>query len=63
MTSSSLGRAREQSKQIKCLSNLRQIGMAFILYANDNSYALPSRVTTAVPETTNQCSLRWLWRW
>ena len=29
------------------LSNLRQIGSAFTLYANDNSYMLPSRVTTA----------------
>ena len=23
----------------------------------------PSRVTTAVPVTTNQCSARWAWRW
>jgi prepilin-type N-terminal cleavage/methylation domain-containing protein/prepilin-type processing-associated H-X9-DG protein len=29
------------------LSNMHQIGEAFILYANDNSYALPSRVTTS----------------
>jgi prepilin-type N-terminal cleavage/methylation domain-containing protein/prepilin-type processing-associated H-X9-DG protein len=29
------------------LSNMRQIGAAFTLYANDNSYMLPSRVTTA----------------
>jgi len=28
------------------LSNMRQVGAAFILYANDNSYALPGRVTT-----------------
>ena len=27
------------------LSNMRQIGVAFILYANDNSYMLPSRAT------------------
>jgi len=27
------------------LSNMRQIGMAFSLYANDNSYMLPSRVS------------------
>jgi prepilin-type N-terminal cleavage/methylation domain-containing protein/prepilin-type processing-associated H-X9-DG protein len=27
------------------LSNMRQIGTAFILYANDNSYNLPSRIT------------------
>jgi prepilin-type N-terminal cleavage/methylation domain-containing protein/prepilin-type processing-associated H-X9-DG protein len=29
------------------LNNMHQIGAAFILYANDNSYMLPSRVTTA----------------
>jgi prepilin-type N-terminal cleavage/methylation domain-containing protein/prepilin-type processing-associated H-X9-DG protein len=29
------------------LSNMHQIGEAFNLYTNDNSYALPSRVTTA----------------
>jgi prepilin-type processing-associated H-X9-DG protein len=37
----SLGRAREQAKQIKCLSNIRQIGMAFIMYENDNKMHLP----------------------
>lgn len=28
------------------LSNMRQIGTAFMLYANDNSYALPGRVSS-----------------
>jgi len=28
------------------LSNMRQIGAAFMLYANDNSYMLPARVTS-----------------
>lgn len=28
------------------LSNMRQVGAAFILYANDHSYQLPGRVTT-----------------
>jgi len=28
------------------LSNMRQIGTAFILYANDNSYNLPSRISS-----------------
>jgi prepilin-type N-terminal cleavage/methylation domain-containing protein/prepilin-type processing-associated H-X9-DG protein len=37
----SLGRAREQAKQIKCLSNIRQIGMAFLMYENDNKMHLP----------------------
>jgi prepilin-type N-terminal cleavage/methylation domain-containing protein/prepilin-type processing-associated H-X9-DG protein len=36
-----LGRAREQANQAACLSNLRQLGMAFVMYANDNKYWLP----------------------
>jgi prepilin-type N-terminal cleavage/methylation domain-containing protein/prepilin-type processing-associated H-X9-DG protein len=35
--------ARDESV---ALSNIRQIGAAFILYANDNSYMLPGRVTS-----------------
>jgi len=42
-----LGRAREQAKITKCASNLRQIGMAILMYANDNhGYLLPSQVDT-----------------
>src|SRR5579859_205401 len=41
----SLGRARESAKTVKCASNLRQIGMAILMYANDNhGYLLPSQV-------------------
>src|SRR5213075_1515826 len=39
----SLARAREQGNAIKCLSNLRQIGNAFIMYANENKQKLPPR--------------------
>ena len=31
-----LGRAREQARQIKCLANMRQITMAFIEYAHEH---------------------------
>ena len=37
----SLSRARESAKQIKCLSNLRQLGMAFTMYMNENHLKLP----------------------
>jgi len=32
----SLNRAREKGRQVQCLSNLRQIGMGFQMYANEN---------------------------
>jgi prepilin-type N-terminal cleavage/methylation domain-containing protein/prepilin-type processing-associated H-X9-DG protein len=37
-----LNRAREQSKKVQCLSNLRQLGLAFVMYCNENKMALPA---------------------
>lgn len=37
-----LNRARENAKQVKCLSNLRQLGMAFMMYVGDNRGHFPS---------------------
>src|SRR5688500_11027088 len=37
----SLSRAREASLTVKCLTNLRQVGMATSLYANDFRGSLP----------------------
>jgi len=37
-----LNRAREQGKRAVCLSNLRQLGLSFILYADDNDDRLVS---------------------
>jgi len=37
----SLGRAREQANQVKCASNLRQIGHAFQIYLNTNNQYTP----------------------
>ena len=44
----SLSRAREQANQVKCMNNLRQIGIAFQLYANENKLAFPAGY--AVPD-------------
>jgi prepilin-type N-terminal cleavage/methylation domain-containing protein/prepilin-type processing-associated H-X9-DG protein len=38
----SLSRARDAASRIKCLSNLRQIGMAMFMYTNDNNGYFPS---------------------
>jgi hypothetical protein len=42
----SLGRARESANRIKCQSNLRQIGQAAVLYANDHGGQLPPDLPT-----------------
>ena len=36
-----LNRAREEARQVKCLSNIRSLGMAFIMYSNENKQSLP----------------------
>jgi prepilin-type N-terminal cleavage/methylation domain-containing protein/prepilin-type processing-associated H-X9-DG protein len=38
----SLSRAREQANAIKCLNNLRQLGLGFVMYANNNRGFLPN---------------------
>jgi prepilin-type processing-associated H-X9-DG protein len=40
----SLGRARETANRVKCASNLRQIGIAILLYANENHGHYPDSV-------------------
>jgi hypothetical protein len=36
-----MGRARETAKRVKCASNLKQIGLAALLYSNENRGQLP----------------------
>src|ERR1700750_1672418 len=53
-----LNRAREQGNRVKCASNLRQIGLAIQMYANDNKGNFPrtkfnSGSTTIVAGTQN----------
>ena len=55
-----LNRAREQAKRLQCLSNLRQLGLAFISYCNDNRGWLPR----AAPYTSGSRPERnedWIW--
>jgi prepilin-type N-terminal cleavage/methylation domain-containing protein/prepilin-type processing-associated H-X9-DG protein len=51
-----MGRAKEQANKTKCLSNLRQLGMAMTMYSEDNRGYFPagSRLSTIRPED-------WIW--
>ena len=52
----SLNRAREQANATKCLNNMRQVGIAFMMYAGENKGLFPmgSRWDQAYRED-------WLW--
>jgi general secretion pathway protein G len=53
----SLSRAREQAKQIQCMSNLRQLGTAFMMYVNNNKLYFPR----ATPRYNAQAEAREDW--
>ncbi len=36
-----LSRARESGRRTQCASNLKQIGLGFIMYSNENNEAFP----------------------
>jgi prepilin-type processing-associated H-X9-DG protein/prepilin-type N-terminal cleavage/methylation domain-containing protein len=46
-----LGRAREQAKTVQCASNMRQIGIAMVMYSNANKGALCPGDFAADPQT------------
>ena len=46
-----LSRAREQARNTECMSNLRNLGQALVMYANENKGKLPQHSTDGV----------WLW--
>lgn len=48
----SLAKARETANRAKCANNLRQIGLAITMYANENRQAFPSTVGVAGNGTT-----------
>lgn len=48
-----LNRAREQAKQVQCLSNLRQIGTALMMHANEHRNHFPLAGVIWPNQTTN----------
>ncbi len=45
-----LNRARESAKQTACLSNLRQLGFAMVMYENDNKFSFPYAAPYSIAE-------------
>jgi len=45
-----LSRARESARKTQCMSNIKQIGMGLIMYANENSETFPIDITTVPAE-------------
>jgi prepilin-type N-terminal cleavage/methylation domain-containing protein/prepilin-type processing-associated H-X9-DG protein len=45
-----LGRVREKGNQLKCLSNIRQLGIATLMYCNDNRGLLPGGAVGGNPK-------------
>lgn len=59
-----IGKAREAAKRTKCISNLRQLGQAFALYANTYaSFAIPiwKEADDADPEEWGAVATNMLW--
>lgn len=50
----SLNRAREQANRIKCASNLRQIALAGIMYANTNKGKFPRTYFNGTPDGSSR---------
>src|SRR5687768_1788490 len=61
----SLSRARTQSQRVACMSNLRQLGAAFVMYTNANKGAFPRPAVTPRFERSEErrvgkaCRSRW----
>lgn len=59
-----LSKAKQKAQGIQCISNLKQLGMAWIMYAGDNDGRLaPNGNTktqpTSVTDTTSQYAIQW----
>jgi len=59
----SLNKARKASRTTACLSNLRQAGLAFTMYVNDNKGRLPDYVWYPAASTPNRAEVAWTGYW
>lgn len=59
-----LSRARDQSNRVTCASNLRQLALGMLMYANANHDYLPATAYSGIPrrnETNNTTGADWIW--
>jgi type II secretory pathway pseudopilin PulG len=54
-----LNRAREAAKQVQCLSNMKQLSNAVIMFANENRGWMPGRAGTGTPVCSTSPSGSW----
>jgi prepilin-type N-terminal cleavage/methylation domain-containing protein len=54
-----LGRARDQANRVACLSNIRQIGMGFRMYAGDNKDWCPFSAPLDLPNDLPEEYIHW----
>jgi prepilin-type N-terminal cleavage/methylation domain-containing protein len=57
-----LSRAKEKARQIACLSNLRQIGLASLLYRDDFNDRFPPRVVKGTDGELYSTQFAWVGR-
>lgn len=57
-----LSRAKEKAKQTNCLSNLKQVGLAIVLYCTDNEDEFPPNRAKGVTGTWYFTQYSWLGR-
>ena len=54
-----LNRAREAAKQVQCLSNMKQLSNAVIMFANENRGWMPGRAGTGTPIKLDESTGSW----
>jgi prepilin-type N-terminal cleavage/methylation domain-containing protein len=57
-----LAKAKDKAKQIGCMNNLRQIGLASVVYRNDFDDAFPPRVQIGADGTAYSTQFAWVGR-
>jgi prepilin-type N-terminal cleavage/methylation domain-containing protein len=57
-----LARAKEKAKQIGCLNNLRQIGLASVMYRNDHNDCFPRRIILGADGLGHSTQFGWVGR-